>query len=95
MRSKSTFTNSNTMVLISGMSQSNSLRASVSVGLPDQENTHAVGFIDGDFVERFLEFGPHSTLAAQALQGRNSAEILKGQDFESVVQALEQLQLVH
>jgi len=60
-------------------------------GLPDGES---VGFIDGDFVERFLEFQPDSSQSSRVLDGNNASQRIK-EGFEGVTQALEQLQLVH
>ncbi|KAF8318997.1 hypothetical protein DL93DRAFT_2225425 [Clavulina sp. PMI_390] len=51
------------------------------------------GFVDGDFVERFLEY-PDADAAGAVLAGKSSAETIK-EDYAKVVQKLEQLQLVH
>ncbi|KAF8333519.1 mono-functional DNA-alkylating methyl methanesulfonate N-term-domain-containing protein [Cantharellus anzutake] len=54
----------------------------------------AIGFIDGDFIERFLLFPKDSGEVARIMQGRKSHETLKV-SYEEILQALEQLQLVH
>lgn len=49
--------------------------------------------MDGDFVERFLNFSD-SDDASHVLNGRNGAQKIT-ESFDTVVQALEHLQLVH
>jgi len=45
------------------------------------------GFVDGDFVEQFLEFG-ESTSAMAALEGKNAAHKINS-DYGTIVQQLE------
>lgn len=52
-----------------------------------------IGFVDGDFVERFLEYTDADS-AKSAMEGKNAAQKIDG-EFTSVVERLEQLQLVH
>lgn len=52
----------------------------------------AVGFVDGDFVERFLNLTVDD--AKRVLEGANASRKIR-HSYESVTQALEQLQFVH
>jgi len=51
------------------------------------------GFVDGDFVEQFLQYREPAS-AKIAMEGRNAAQKIKS-DYAMVVQRLEQLQAVH
>lgn len=68
-----------------------SWRAPVTVGAFGESSQ--TGFVDGDFVERFLDYGEPAS-AIVALEGRNAAQKI-GSDYAVVVQRLEQLQAVH
>jgi hypothetical protein len=57
------------------------------------EESSQTGFVDGDFVERFLDYGDPAS-AKVALEGRNAAQKINS-DYAVVVQRLEQLQAVH
>lgn len=51
------------------------------------------GFVDGDFVEKFLEY--HDANAAKkVLEGVTSAQRID-LEFDAIVQRLEQLQMIH
>ncbi|EJU03243.1 hypothetical protein DACRYDRAFT_115454 [Dacryopinax primogenitus] len=65
-------------------------------GLPTilTQNTHAVGFIDGDFVEKFLYLDPSSDEVMRILEGKNKYEQL-GNRYHDIVQMLEELQRLH
>lgn len=54
----------------------------------------AIGFIDGDFVEKFLHLPKSSVEIANIMQGTNIYETLKV-SYEDIVRALEHVQLVH
>lgn len=51
------------------------------------------GFIDGDFVEKFLDF-TDPKLTDKVMEGKNAAQTLE-QTPEEVAQALERLRLIH
>jgi hypothetical protein len=51
------------------------------------------GFVDGDFVEQFLQYREAAS-AKIAMEGRNAAQKINS-DYAMVVQRLEQLQAVH
>ncbi len=54
----------------------------------------AIGFIDGDFVERFLQLPKGSVEIANIMKGGNVHETLKV-SYEDIIQALEHVQLLH
>ena len=54
----------------------------------------ATGFLDGDFLEKFLDLDSNSAEATKAMQG-NSAAAKVDLPYIEVVHALEQLQSVH
>jgi DNA damage-binding protein 1 len=68
-----------------------SWRAPVTVGAFGESSQ--TGFVDGDFVERFLDYEEPAS-AIIAMEGRNAAQKIDS-NYVVVVQQLEQLQAVH
>jgi DNA damage-binding protein 1 len=54
----------------------------------------ATGFLDGDFLEKILEFDSNSPDAVKALKGNTAAEKLD-MTFAEIVRILERLQAMH
>lgn len=54
----------------------------------------ATGFLDGDFLERFLDFDSGAPEVQKAMNGNTNAEKL-AITYSEVVNVLEQLQAVH
>lgn len=62
-------------------------------GCSDTE-VSSFGFLDGDFLERFLTFSPSSNIADKIMQGKNKAERLT-MSKEDIQHVLERLQRLH
>lgn len=74
-------------ILLRWRAPKNSRGASDSIG-------EASGFLDGDFLEHFLDFDSESLEARKAMAGSTNAEQL-AISFSEVINVLEQLQAVH
>lgn len=58
------------------------------------EDAAAYGFLDGDFLEKFLDYRHPSTETERVLQGANPPEKLK-QTYSEIRQSLEALKALH
>jgi DNA damage-binding protein 1 len=54
----------------------------------------AVGFLDGDLLERFLDLAPGSPTLARVMEGNSAAERL-GMTYEQIRAVLETMQSMH